>query len=84
MGTSELTKEEDYMQWWKQLSLSDARQETGGGFMPFRFTSENCPGNFVTWFREVFFSDLEWGYTIQRGRRIEEAQIGIFVIIRLV
>ena len=67
------------MQWWKKLSLSDARQKTGGGLMPFRFTSENCPGNFVTWFKDVFFGELEWGGAIQMGRQIEEAHIGISV-----
>jgi hypothetical protein len=67
------------MLWWKKLSQSDARQQTEGGLMPFRFTSENCPGNFVKWFREEFFNELEWNDTIQKNSRLEEADISISV-----
>jgi hypothetical protein len=69
------------MLWWKRLSQSDARQETEGGLMPFRFTSENCPGDFVTWFREVFFRELEWHTTTRGENLFEEADINISVSI---
>jgi hypothetical protein len=67
------------MLWWKRLSQSDARQETEGGLMPFRFTRENCPGNFVTWFREEFFKELNWRETIRSDYQIEEADVVISV-----
>ena len=67
------------MQWWKILSQSDARQETQGSLMPFRFTSENCPGNFITWFREVFFSELDWRDTVWRNYQFEEADLTVDV-----
>jgi hypothetical protein len=67
--------------WWKKLSRSDARQETGGSLMPFRFTKENCPGDFTTWFREVFFKELKWNNTTRRDSRFEEADVIISVII---
>jgi hypothetical protein len=67
------------MQWWKRLSQSDARQETTGGLMPFRFTKENCPGDFTTWFREDFFGELDWENTAWRDHEREEAAITISV-----
>lgn len=70
------------MRWWKQLSQSDAQQETEGGLMPFRFTRENCPGDFITWFRNEFFNNLEWKNTTWRHRPLEEADVTISVNIR--
>ena len=67
------------MQWWKKLSLSDARQETQGGPMPFRFTSENCPGDYITWFRYTFFQELAWNNITQGDHQIEEAHVNISV-----
>jgi hypothetical protein len=67
--------------WWKRLSRSDAQQETGGSLMPFRFTRENCPGDFRTWFREIFFKELAWGKTTRGNSSFEEADIIISVII---
>lgn len=67
------------MQWWKRLSLSDARQETEGGFMPFRFTGENCAGNYETWFRDEFFKELKWQYKTERGYKLEEACVTMSV-----
>jgi hypothetical protein len=61
--------------WWKKLSQSDARQETRGGLMPFRFTGENCPGDFRTWFRKEFFQELDWRDTTWRDYEREEADI---------
>ncbi|MDR1839285.1 MAG: hypothetical protein LBQ93_06875 [Treponema sp.] len=70
------------MQWSKKLSRTDAQQETRGGLMPFRFTHENCPGNFVTWFREDFFDELDWKDTTWRDYQQEEADIAISVNIQ--
>ena len=67
------------MRWYKKLSRSDAQQKTKGNPMPFRFTYENCPGNFVTWFREEFFNNLDWKDTPQQE---EEAYITISVTIQ--
>lgn len=67
------------MRWWKQISVTDAQQETAGSLMPFRFTKENCPENFVTWFRENFFGDLKWRDTSWREYQLEEASINISV-----
>jgi hypothetical protein len=67
------------MLWWKKLSQSDARQETEGSLMPFRFTSENCPGDFVTWFRNEFFQELEWRNTTWRHYQLEEADARMLV-----
>jgi hypothetical protein len=67
------------MSWFKKLSQSDAQQKTEGGLMPFRFTSENCPGDFVTWFREEYFGELEWKEKTWRSYQLEEADINIFV-----
>jgi len=66
------------MQWYKKLSKSDAQQKTKGSPMPFRFTHENCPGNFITWFREVFFYGLDW----KNAPNHEEADITMSVIIQ--
>jgi hypothetical protein len=76
---NQMKKSEDSVRWWKRLSQSDARQKTEGGLMPFRFTSENCPDNFVTWFRNVFFSELEWRNTIQKGSCLQESDISMSV-----
>lgn len=50
--------------------------------MPVRFTSENCPGNFVTWFRNEFFKELKWRDTTWRQYQLEEADATISVNIR--
>jgi hypothetical protein len=65
--------------WYKKLSRSDAQRETGGSLMPFRFTSENCPGDFKTWFREIFFGELAWGKIPRGNSSFEEAPITISV-----
>jgi hypothetical protein len=67
------------MQWWKRLSQSDAQQETQGSLMPFRFTQENCPGDFKTWFREVFFNECNWEDATSKGNQYEEANITLSV-----
>ena len=70
------------MQWSKKMSKSDAQQETKGSLMPFRFTQENCPGNFLTWFREEFFHELEWKDNTNRKQQSEEADITLSVCIQ--
>jgi len=67
--------------WKKSLTDSDAQQETLGAKMPFlRFTRANLSINHTTWFREVFFADLQWRpETSRQGRPIEVTQIDIQV-----
>ena len=70
------------MQWSKKLSQSDAQQKTEGSLMPFRFTNEDCPGDFVTWFRDEFFSNLEWKDKTWGKYQSEEAVVPIHVCIQ--
>jgi hypothetical protein len=67
------------MEWGKKLSRSDARQETEGSFMPFRFTNENCPGDYTVWFREEFFRELEWKDAPGKQFPTEEADLAVSV-----
>lgn len=47
--------------WQKDLSMSDAQQDTQGARMRFlRLTKADLSDDHRTWFREVFFGALEW------------------------
>jgi len=65
-------------EWEKELTASDAQQDTNGSKMPFlRFTKGNRTENHTTWFRNNFFGNLNW---INRGN-VEEAAILVNVVI---
>ncbi len=69
--------------WSKQLTDSDAQQDTEGSKMPFlRFTQGSITEDYKTWFRSVFFANIAWSpATSRNGHRIEKAQINIHVVI---
>ena len=70
-------------QWSKVLTRSDAQRKTAGALMPFlRFTRSNSGHDHRTWFRKVFFEDLDWREGISgRGLPMEWAEIKLDVTI---
>ena len=81
MSSTMKRADNDTLTWKKPLSMTDAQQETQGGKMPFlRFTKQDLAIDYTTWFRNVFFSNLEWEpATSIKGHPTEEAWISIRV-----
>lgn len=71
-------------EWSKDLTRSDGQQETAGALMPFlRFTRSGMPHDHRTWFREVFFDDLDWQQdSSPLGLPRERAEVKLHVTIR--
>jgi hypothetical protein len=71
------------LKWHKELTDSDAQQDTQGAKMPFlRFTQSGHDIDHTTWFREVFFADAAWKPGISRqGQNIEETEVDVHVVI---
>jgi len=70
------------IKWSKVLTRSDARQETKGSKMPFRFTSGSPRRDQKKWFRYEFFSGLDWvPAKSKKGHSIEKAKVKMHVII---
>lgn len=69
--------------WYKQMTQSDAQQETKGSKMPFRFTKGSLKDeDHATFFRDSLFRDAPWRPAISRhDHSIEEADISFHVII---
>ena len=63
--------------WWKNLSTTDAQQQTTGGLVPYlRLTSSSlATGNFQTWFRQSFFSCCSWHPGYFNNKPVEEAYV---------
>lgn len=69
--------------WRKRMNQSEAMRQTRGAPMPFlRFTRGNLHEDHATFFRETLFGDAPWRRTTSRqGHAVEEAFIGVHVII---
>jgi hypothetical protein len=70
--------------WWKNLSTTDAQQQTTGGLVPYlRLTSSSlATGNFQTWFRQTFFNCCSWHPGYFNNKPVEEAYVDFQVIIQ--
>lgn len=70
--------------WGKNLSTTDAQQQTTGGIVPYlRLTSGNLAnGNFQTWFRQTFFNGCAWQAGSFNNKPVEEAQVFFDVTIQ--
>lgn len=70
--------------WSKNLSTTDAQQQTTGGIVPYlRLTSGNLvSGNFQTWFRQTFFNGCTWQHGSFNNKPVEEAQVFFDVTIK--
>lgn len=74
-------KERMVIKWRKKLTKSDAQEDTKGARMPFlRFTKGSIGEDHTTWFRNVFFDDLNWksGYS-GSGHHKEKAKVKVHV-----
>ena len=65
------------------MTKSDAQRKTAGALMPFlRFTRSNIRHDHRTWFRMVFFDQLDWqGGTSGQGLPMEQAKVEMHVTI---
>lgn len=63
--------------WQKNLSKTDAQQETTGGLVPYlRLTSGSIGANeFQTWFRQQFFDNAAWQAGQFNNKPVEEAHV---------
>lgn len=63
--------------WQKNLSKTDAQQETTGGLVPYlRLTSGSLTSeDFQSWFRQELFSNAAWGAGEFNKKPVEEAHI---------
>ena len=70
-------------QWDKNLSRSDAQRKTAGALMPFlRLTRSNSGQDHRTWFRTVFFGNLDWQQEMSpQGLPMEWAEVELHVTI---
>lgn len=71
------------LQWSKNLSLTDAQQETKGRLVPYlRFTKSNHHEDTQKWFREVFFKEAAWKKGYFGKHAVEEASVKFRVSIQ--
>ena len=70
--------------WWKDLSTTDAQQQTTGGIVPYlRLTSNSLKtGHFQTWFRQSFFNICSWNPGHFNNKPVEEASVTFHVTVQ--
>ncbi|WP_146130839.1 hypothetical protein [Sphingopyxis lindanitolerans] len=70
--------------WQKNLSATDAQQETSGGLVPYlRLTSGSLAvGDFQTWFRNEMFGAVAWQAGQFGKKPVEEAYVPFTVIVQ--
>jgi hypothetical protein len=70
--------------WQKNLSVTDAQQPTSGSIVPYlRLTSGSlATGDFQTWFRQQFFSNVAWQAGQLNQKAVEAAYVPFTVTVQ--